>query len=131
MFMADWMVNNHFIFFFLMIRRPPRSTLFPYTTLFRSVVAARLVVGADGRGSRVRALARIAVDRWAYDQQALTMVLCHRRLHRGTVREWLRRGGPLATLPLPGYRTGVTWVEPTPEGKRVPALPPTALTAPF
>src|SRR5256885_3095135 len=26
-------------FFFLMIRRPPRSTLFPYTTLFRSVIA--------------------------------------------------------------------------------------------
>src|SRR2546425_7015062 len=26
----------HFFFFFLMIRRPPRSTLFPYTTLFRS-----------------------------------------------------------------------------------------------
>src|SRR3712207_7711722 len=28
-----------FSFFFLMIRRPPRSTLFPYTTLFRSVGA--------------------------------------------------------------------------------------------
>src|SRR6266540_4655194 len=26
------------VFFFLMIRRPPRSTLFPYTTLFRSVL---------------------------------------------------------------------------------------------
>src|SRR6267378_6590410 len=26
----------YFLFFFLMIRRPPRSTLFPYTTLFRS-----------------------------------------------------------------------------------------------
>src|SRR5205809_2050179 len=26
-----------FCFFFLMIRRPPRSTLFPYTTLFRSI----------------------------------------------------------------------------------------------
>src|SRR2546425_9982978 len=26
------------LFFFLMIRRPPRSTLFPYTTLFRSLV---------------------------------------------------------------------------------------------
>src|SRR2546423_14890950 len=26
-----------YFFFFLMIRRPPRSTLFPYTTLFRSV----------------------------------------------------------------------------------------------
>src|SRR5258708_27251757 len=28
-----------FLFFFLMIRRPPRSTLFPYTTLFRSPFA--------------------------------------------------------------------------------------------
>src|SRR5256885_17033143 len=28
-----------FVFFFLMIRRPPRSTLFPYTTLFRSRLA--------------------------------------------------------------------------------------------
>src|SRR3712207_9585831 len=30
------------IFFFLMIRRPPRSTLFPYTTLFRSSSGARV-----------------------------------------------------------------------------------------
>src|SRR5260370_12065888 len=30
-----------FSFFFLMIRRPPRSTLFPYTTLFRSLVLLR------------------------------------------------------------------------------------------
>src|SRR3989442_11104345 len=30
------MVLFKFFFFFLMIRRPPRSTLFPYTTLFRS-----------------------------------------------------------------------------------------------
>src|SRR6267142_6230527 len=29
------------LFFFLMIRRPPRSTLFPYTTLFRSGLARR------------------------------------------------------------------------------------------
>src|SRR5256885_11649200 len=31
---------HHFSFFFLMIRRPPRSTLFPYTTLFRSLGGA-------------------------------------------------------------------------------------------
>src|SRR3712207_9025219 len=30
------------VFFFLMIRRPPRSTLFPYTTLFRSTDRLRL-----------------------------------------------------------------------------------------
>src|SRR3712207_8441553 len=46
-------------FFFLMIRRPPRSTLFPYTTLFRSNLAAghegvehraRVLAGAHGQG---------------------------------------------------------------------------------
>src|SRR5206468_10452716 len=35
-------------FFFFMIRPPPRSTLFPYTTLFRSVeIEARLLAGPD------------------------------------------------------------------------------------
>src|SRR5260370_41875620 len=39
------------IFFFLMIRRPPRSTLFPYTTLFRSVHS---YYDVRPRGSRER-----------------------------------------------------------------------------
>src|SRR3712207_7829494 len=39
------------VFFFLMIRRPPRSTLFPYTTLFRSERA----VAQHGRGDDVPA----------------------------------------------------------------------------
>src|SRR3712207_9090634 len=56
------------LFFFLMIRRPPRSTLFPYTTLFRSVgdlvlrdvghaaVAEPAAVAGDaGRGAPLRA----------------------------------------------------------------------------
>src|SRR3712207_7667760 len=38
-------------FFFLMIRRPPRSTLFPYTTLFRSA-GRRPRAGAVGRRRR-------------------------------------------------------------------------------
>src|SRR5690242_21603741 len=36
-----------FIFFFLMIRRPPRSTLFPYTTLFRSLPLIRAALASD------------------------------------------------------------------------------------
>src|SRR3712207_6858381 len=36
------------VFFFLMIRRPPRSTLFPYTTLFRSTFGPSVVVLAAG-----------------------------------------------------------------------------------
>src|SRR2546429_4674895 len=42
-----------FFFFFLMIRRPPRSTLFPYTTLFRSLVdraTGRVVFMASAAG---------------------------------------------------------------------------------
>src|SRR3712207_7133052 len=42
------------MFFFLMIRRPPRSTLFPYTTLFRS----RSLQGRGRRSARDRAAAR-------------------------------------------------------------------------
>src|SRR5256885_17226099 len=48
-------------FFFLMIRRPPRSTLFPYTTLFRSavghVLAAPAVAQRDGHGALGASLA--------------------------------------------------------------------------
>src|SRR5688572_32244344 len=49
----------YLLFFFLMIRRPPRSTLFPYTTLFRSPVrrqgpgrAGRTPGGAAGASRR-------------------------------------------------------------------------------
>src|SRR3712207_6962324 len=48
-------------FFFLMIRRPPRSTLFPYTTLFRSVHPAR--AGPALRPRRARADAQSAQRR--------------------------------------------------------------------
>src|SRR6266516_3873151 len=47
-FILLYIVN---FFFFLMIRRPPRSTLFPYTTLFRSRGRAeRRAVGRGGGG---------------------------------------------------------------------------------
>src|SRR2546430_13500009 len=46
------------MFFFLMIRRPPRSTLFPYTTLFRSF-SIRLAHALHGR-ARVSRLVRDA-----------------------------------------------------------------------
>src|ERR1035437_1018018 len=36
------------LFFFLMSRRPPRSTLFPYPTLFRSIKPANILVAKNG-----------------------------------------------------------------------------------
>src|SRR5438552_6715559 len=41
-------------FFFLMIRRPPRSTLFPYTTLFRSIASSSTDPTYPNRTSRLR-----------------------------------------------------------------------------
>src|SRR2546422_7481536 len=41
-------VTAFLLFFFLMIRRPPRSTLFPYTTLFRSRVEPARFVSEPG-----------------------------------------------------------------------------------
>src|SRR6476661_10325879 len=42
-----------FLFFFLMIRRPPRSTLFPYTTLFRSPQPVDHLGSGAGRRPRL------------------------------------------------------------------------------
>src|SRR5438034_4274133 len=49
-------------FFFLMIRRPPRSTLFPYTTLFRSMLAVpELTISAAAMKACNRVLEAIVV----------------------------------------------------------------------
>src|SRR3712207_7309238 len=58
-------------FFFLMIRRPPRSTLFPYTTLFRSLTAldgaqqTMLTAVADvgARAKRIEIAEQVTTDR--------------------------------------------------------------------
>src|SRR5687768_17708686 len=55
-------MSRALIFFFLMIRRPPRSTLFPYTTLFRSPDA----VAAGGAGSLDLARERLRQSLAAY-----------------------------------------------------------------
>src|SRR2546422_3429285 len=56
--------NYLFLFFFLMIRRPPRSTLFPYTTLFRSVDLPRdSIARALGAGTLVEGTVEPVRDR--------------------------------------------------------------------
>src|SRR5438034_3881957 len=48
------LIDCHFLLFFLMIPRPPRSTLFPYTTLFRS---RQLAEKQEEIGKQVESLA--------------------------------------------------------------------------
>src|SRR3989454_8398126 len=79
-----------------MIRRPPRSTLFPYTTLFRSVVA-RYVFSRPVRGAFevtelmlvVLIFAGLPLVSWA-DEHALMDFID--RLLRARARRWLVRG---------------------------------------
>src|SRR3712207_7959354 len=52
-----------YFFFFLMIRRPPRSTLFPYTTLFRSAAPVGDDVGHGGLRDHLRPVVRRGWDR--------------------------------------------------------------------
>jgi 2-octaprenyl-6-methoxyphenol hydroxylase len=94
----------------------------------RQLVAA-LVVGADGRGSTVRALAGLGVEHWRYPQTALTFAIRHRRSHDGQVREYLRPAGPLALLPLGPGLSAVTWVEREPEAQRLLGSAPADLLA--
>src|SRR5216684_817755 len=63
-----------FHFFFLMIRRPPRSTLFPYTTLFRSLAHRPGQVGCDARRLRGRRLRRRSEEHTSELQSRLHLV---------------------------------------------------------
>src|SRR5256886_15936446 len=49
-------------FFFLMIRRPPRSTLFPYTTLFRSPFFSSAVHSGETSGIRFASYPGLAIS---------------------------------------------------------------------
>src|SRR5687767_15324940 len=75
-------------FFFLMIRRPPRSTLFPYTTLFRSYVVqpARPVEGDRGGDrfqGRHRHLGRDArSEEHTSELQSLAYLVCRLLLEK-------------------------------------------------
>ena len=62
---------------------------------------ARLIVGADGGNSWVRAQAGIAVDARPYAQTAVVANFETGLAHRGVARQWFRRDGILALLPLP------------------------------
>src|SRR2546427_3214365 len=64
-----------FVFFFLMIRRPPRSTLFPYTTLFRSRIPR---AGA----ARTRLLARTPGSSPGAERGRWVRVILRARPHR-------------------------------------------------
>ncbi|MAF97850.1 MAG: ubiquinone biosynthesis protein [Micavibrio sp.] len=77
-----------------------------------SVLTAKLLVGADGRSSKVRLDAGVEVERFDYDQIAITCIINHSLAHENTSTEFHKPYGPLALVPLSdGHQSSVVWVE--------------------
>lgn len=90
---------------------------------------ARLVIAADGRESTCRAAAGIKTLRWGYDQAAIATSFAHGTPHCDVSTEHHRAGGPLTTVPLPGDRSSLVWMDSPGEVDRLMALPPEAFAA--
>lgn len=86
-------------------------------------VTSRLVVGADGRKSKIRDSAGIAVSAWSYPQAALVLNFSHERPHGNVSTEFHTESGPFTQVPLPGRRSSLVWVLPPKEAARLRELP--------
>jgi 2-octaprenylphenol hydroxylase len=86
------------------------------------VLSAALLVGADGRHSRVRDQAGIHARVSDYDQQALVAVVTCERSHEETAWQRFLPTGPLAFLPLRDGRCSIVWSATTDEAQRLLAL---------
>lgn len=89
-------------------------------------VRARLAVAVDGRNSVIRAAAGIDVTRFDYPQSALAVSFSHPGAHDGISTEFHRPNGPVTTVPLPGLRSSLVWVDSRPEVQRLAGLAPDA-----
>ncbi len=84
-------------------------------------IRARLVVGADGRGSEVRRRAGIQLTQWSYGQTGIVCTVRHERDHGFIAHERFLPAGPFAILPLMGEaangslghadRASIVWTE--------------------
>src|SRR3982750_4933718 len=94
-------------FFFLMIRRPPRSTLFPYTTLFRSAVGRRPAgLGLHLHGARGRAVGRS--EEHTSELQSRSDLVCRLLLEKKKNQEQVILVLQPSALPQPLYKSRVS-----------------------
>jgi 2-octaprenyl-6-methoxyphenol hydroxylase len=87
------------------------------------IVAASLVIGADGRNSRARRSVGLPARTHRYPQSALTALLAHRLPHRDASTEFHTREGPFTLVPLPAreptpHRSSLVWLMSEEEARR-------------
>jgi len=85
-------------------------------------IAARLIIGADGRNSPLRDDAGIRVTRLDYPQTAIVCTVAHARPHAGVAVELFLPSGPFAMLPMTEQRSSVVWTEKSNLAKDILAL---------
>ena len=86
-------------------------------------LAARVLIGCDGRGSGVAARAGIARTGWGYGQTALVTAVRHEKDHQGTAHQFFMPEGPLAILPLAGgHHSSIVWSETDAHAAAIQAL---------
>src|SRR5687767_15353610 len=111
------MLFSFFVFFFLMIRRPPRSTLFPYTTLFRSPPA-----WSTDTMVRVRSTPRNAMgvrsEEHTSELQSLAYLVCRLLLEKKKNKKKKR-----TSVPNPAHSGNASLTELYYCGTRVVRLP--------
>lgn len=76
-----------------------------------SALTGRLVLAADGRNSPLRQAAGISTVTWSYEQAAIALSFSHSQPHRGISSEYHKEAGPFTTVPLPGNRSSLVWME--------------------
>jgi 2-octaprenyl-6-methoxyphenol hydroxylase len=86
-------------------------------------VRARLIVGADGRGSLVRRDAGIGTAGWDYGDTGVVATVRVERDHQGVAYEHFLPSGPFAILPLTDNRASLVWTEKTARGRALMAAP--------
>lgn len=82
-------------------------------------IRAPLVIGAEGRNSRLREEAGIRVSGWSYRQVGIVCSVDHERPHGFIAHERFLPAGPFAILPLKGNRSSIVWTE---RAERAPAI---------
>ncbi len=81
------------------------------TTTTGQRLTARVAIAADGRHSVLREAAGIRTNRWSYDQAALVTSFDHSGPHDGISTEHHKAAGPFTTVPMPGNRSALVWME--------------------
>lgn len=91
-------------------------------------VKAKIIIGADGANSHIRAMAKIGTTGWDYQQSAMLINVTTEIEQQDITWQYFSPTGPLAYLPMPGNNASLVWYQHRDEIKRLSSLSNSQLT---